>query len=163
MNYSTYLPVDVVNGEGTRCTLFVSGCNHKCEGCYNEITWNKNFGFEFTQEMEDQVIKDLQDEEVPRAGISLSGGDPLFGSNLKDIVKLIQRIKGECPGKNIWLWTGYTLIDLEKNKFKSQNDNIRWEIVQNVDVLIDGKFEQDKADPELYWRGSSNQIIHRFY
>jgi anaerobic ribonucleoside-triphosphate reductase activating protein len=153
MNYHKYHSVDVVNGEGTRCSLFVAGCIHQCKGCYNQTTLNPNSGHPFTQELEDQIIADLQDQRIKRRGLSLSGGDPLHPSNVDSILKLVQRVKAECPGKDIWLWSGYVLAELDA---KQKN------IVDLVDVLIDGKFEQDKYDPELLWRGSSNQVIHRF-
>lgn len=162
MNISNYLNVDVVNGEGTRVTLFVSGCDHCCKGCYNQKTWNKSFGYEYTKEIEDAIIKDLNDTFIKKRGISFLGGDPLFKDNVETILKLIKRIREECPDKDIWLWSGYTLKELEENKNNSKIDEMRYEIIKNIDCFIDGKFEQDKYDPELLWRGSSNQIIHRF-
>ncbi|PMH41389.1 anaerobic ribonucleotide reductase-activating protein [Vibrio sp. 10N.286.49.B3] len=153
MNYHTYHSIDVVNGEGTRCTLFVSGCIHQCKGCYNQSTWRPDAGHLFTQELEDKIIADLQDQRIKRRGLSLSGGDPLHPLNCSAILKLVQRVKTECPGKDIWLWTGYLLAELNQEQR---------EIIEHVDVLIDGKFEQDLYDPELFWRGSSNQVIHRF-
>ena len=153
MNYHRYYPVDVVNGEGTRCALFVAGCVHQCPGCYNKSTWGINSGKPFTQSLEDQIIKDLQDTEIKRQGLSLSGGDPLHPKNVPAILKLVKRVKSECDNKDIWLWTGYKLEELSADK---------QEVVSYVDVLIDGKFVQELADPRLLWRGSSNQIIYRF-
>jgi anaerobic ribonucleoside-triphosphate reductase activating protein len=153
MNYHRYYSVDVVNGEGTRCTLFVAGCVHQCPGCYNKSTWGISSGKPFTQSLEDQIIEDLQDTEIKRQGLSLSGGDPLHPQNVSAILKLVKRVKNECDNKDIWLWTGYKLDEL--------NDE-QQAVVDYIDVLIDGKFVQDLADPKLLWRGSSNQIIHRF-
>jgi anaerobic ribonucleoside-triphosphate reductase activating protein len=153
MNYHRYYPVDVVNGEGTRCVLFVAGCVHQCSGCYNKSTWGINSGSPFTQSLEDQIIKDLQDTEIKRQGLSLSGGDPLHPQNVPTILKLVQRVKSECANKDIWLWTGYKLGELTVEQQA---------IIPYIDVLIDGKFIQELADPRLLWRGSSNQIIHRF-
>lgn len=152
MNYHKYHQVDVVNGEGTRCTLFVSGCEHQCRGCYNQCTWSPDSGHPFTQELEDQIIADLQDTRIKRRGLSLSGGDPLHPANITVIHQLVTRVRAECPGKDIWLWTGYVIDDLNPEQKA---------IVDMIDVLIDGKFEQDKYDPSLLWRGSSNQVIHR--
>lgn len=143
----------MVNGEGTRCTLFVSGCEHNCRGCYNKSTLNPNSGHLFTQELEDQIITDLKDTRIRRRGLSLSGGDPLHPANIGSIYKLVIRVKEECPDKDIWMWTGYTIEELSSEQKA---------ILEHIDVLIDGKFEQDNYDPELLWRGSSNQIIHRF-
>lgn len=151
MNYHRYYPVDVVNGPGTRCTLFVAGCIHQCRGCYNQSTWSPNSGHPFTAELEEQIIRDLQDVEIKRQGLSLSGGDPLHPNNVPTILKLVKRIKAECHNKDIWLWTGYKITELDKSQ---------QEILAYIDVLIDGKFVQQLADPKLVWRGSSNQIIH---
>lgn len=151
MNYSQYYPIDVVNGLGTRATLFVSGCNHQCKGCYNQATWSPTSGHPFTDIIEDQIINDLNDSRVKRRGLSLSGGDPLHPENIAPILKLVKRVRNECEGKDIWLWTGYVISELNAQQ---------QEIVDLIDVLVDGKFEQDLADPSLEWRGSSNQIIH---
>jgi anaerobic ribonucleoside-triphosphate reductase activating protein len=110
-------------------------------------------GVLFTQEAEDKIINDLNDTRIKRRGLSLSGGDPLHPANVPHILKIVKRVREECPGKDIWVWTGYTLAEL---------DDAQREVVQYIDVLIDGKFEQDKKDLNLEWRGSSNQIIHRF-
>ncbi|MEL4428677.1 MULTISPECIES: anaerobic ribonucleoside-triphosphate reductase-activating protein [Shewanella] len=150
MNYHQYYPVDVVNGPGTRVTLFVSGCEHQCRGCYNQSTWDVRSGHLFDKTMEDTLIADLQDERIVRRGLSLSGGDPLLPANLEGILALVKRVKTECPGKDIWLWTGYTwdaLTDMQRA------------VLEYVDVLVDGKFEQSLADPSLPYRGSSNQVI----
>lgn len=154
MNYHRYYSVDVVNGPGTRCSLFVAGCVHQCRGCYNQSTWSLNSGFVFTQELEDQIIDDLQDVNIKRQGLSLSGGDPLHPQNVATILKLVQRVKLECHNKDIWLWTGYLLSELT---------NEQQAVLPYLDVLIDGKFEQKLADPKLIWRGSSNQIIHTLH
>ncbi|GAM60130.1 ribonucleotide reductase [Vibrio ishigakensis] len=153
MNYHNYYPVDVVNGPGTRCTLFVSGCIHQCRGCYNQSTWSPSSGHLFTQEMEDQIINDLKDTRIKKRGLSLSGGDPLLPSNVPHILKLVQRVKRECPDKDIWMWTGYLLAELTPEQ---------QEVIKYVDTLIDGKFEKDQADARLEWRGSANQVIHYF-
>ncbi len=153
MNYHKYYSVDVVNGPGTRCTLFVAGCEHHCRGCYNQSTWSLTSGHPYTKAIEDQIINDLNDTRIKRRGLSLSGGDPLHPSNVATVLRLVQRVKSECPDKDIWLWSGYRLADL--------NDEQR-QVIELVDVMIDGKFEQDLKDLNLQWRGSSNQIIHRF-
>lgn len=153
MNYHQYYPVDVVNGPGTRCTLFVSGCEHQCRGCYNQSTWRTDSGHPFTQAIEDQIIADLNDPRIRRRGLSLSGGDPLHPANVSAILALVKRVKAECPGKDIWLWTGYTLAELTPEQQA---------VIPYIDALVDGKFVQEQADPGLVWRGSANQIIHRF-
>lgn len=153
MNYHQYYPIDVVNGPGTRCTLFVSGCEHQCKGCYNQRTWSLSSGHPYTQELEDQIIADLNDTRIKRRGLSLSGGDPLHPANVDAVLRLVRRVKEECPDKDIWLWTGYRLADF---------NDAQQALLPYLDVLVDGKFEQALADPMLEWRGSANQVIHRF-
>lgn len=152
MNYHRYYPVDVVNGPGTRCTLFVAGCLHQCKGCYNKSTWNIDSGKPFTQTIENQIITDLQDQRIVRQGLSLSGGDPLHPQNIEAVLQLVKRTKLECPDKDIWLWTGYTLDQLTTSQRT---------VVNYLDVLVDGKFIQALYEPNLLWRGSHNQVIHK--
>ncbi|MGI0119780.1 anaerobic ribonucleoside-triphosphate reductase-activating protein [Zooshikella sp. RANM57] len=152
MNYHKYFSVDVINGPGTRCTLFVSGCEHRCEGCYNKATWHPNSGDKFTEKLQAQIISDLRDTRIKRRGLSLSGGDPLLPSNVDAILQLVKAVKKECPEKDIWLWTGYTLANLTAHQRQ---------VLPFIDVLIDGKFEAEQADPMLMWRGSTNQVIYQ--
>ena len=151
MFYHQYYSIDVVNGPATQWTLFVSGCEHQCRGCYNQSTWRVDSGHLFTTEMADRIIADLNDDAIKRRGLTLSGGDPLHPANQADVLTLVKRVRAECPGKDIWMWTGYLLAELSPRQ---------QEIVALIDVLIDGKFEQGLADPSLVWRGSSNQIVH---
>ncbi|MEI8658584.1 MULTISPECIES: anaerobic ribonucleoside-triphosphate reductase-activating protein [Vibrio] len=151
MNYHQYHPIDVVNGPGTRCTLFVSGCEHNCKGCYNQSTWSLRSGHPYTQDLENRIIADLNDTRIPKRGLSLSGGDPLHPQNVSAILHLVKRVKRECTDKDIWLWTGYLLSELSE---------AQKQVLEYIDVLIDGKFIKELADPSLDWRGSSNQVIH---
>lgn len=152
MNYHKYFPVDVVNGPGTRCTLFVSGCIHQCRGCYNQSTWNPTSGHLFDEAMAEQIIQDLKDTRIKRRGLSLSGGDPLHPENRGPLLELVKRVKQECPDKDVWLWTGFVMGQMEPEQEA---------LIELADVVIDGKFEQELADPSLKWRGSSNQVIYR--
>ncbi|MTI15044.1 anaerobic ribonucleoside-triphosphate reductase-activating protein [Sansalvadorimonas verongulae] len=152
MNYHKYYPLDVVNGEGTRCVLFVSGCAHKCVGCHNASTIKPDSGHPYTLELEEQILKDLGDTRIHRDGLSLSGGDPLFPSNLNDVGRLVRRAKEMYPEKDIWMWTGYELEELSKAQLA---------VVKYVDVLIDGRFVMAERNLSLAWRGSANQRILR--
>lgn len=152
MNYSKYYPVDVLNGEGTRCTLFVSGCIHHCRGCYNQSTLSVDAGAFFSEALADQIIADLNDTRIKRQGLTLSGGDPLHPNNVEQVLTLIKRVYNECVDKDIWLWSGYQLAELNAQQKA---------VIDLVHVFIDGKFEQALASTNLRWRGSSNQIIHR--
>ncbi len=100
----------------------------------------------------ERILADLSDRRIRRRGLSLSGGDPLHPDNILAITELVQRVKEACPDKDIWLWTGFQLAEL---------DVAQRQLIDDVDVLIDGKFEQSLADPNLLWRGSSNQVIYR--
>jgi anaerobic ribonucleoside-triphosphate reductase activating protein len=102
--------------------------------------------------MEDRLIADLNDARIPRQGLSLSGGDPLHPANVPSILQLVKRVRAECPGKDIWLWTGYRLAELDAQQMQ---------VVDRINVLIDGKFVQDLKDPALIWRGSANQVVHK--
>lgn len=154
MNYSAYYSVDVINGKGTRCTLFVSGCTHMCKGCYNKSTWSFEHGFLFDRSMEDKIIEDLNDKRIIRNGLSITGGDPLHPKNIDSVLSLVNRVKSECSAdKNIWCWTGYKLDELIGFGDKYID------ILSKIDILVDGKFILSKKDPSLPWRGSSNQNI----
>lgn len=150
MHIHRYYDVDIVNGPGTRCTLFVAGCEHQCRGCYNQSTWRLDSGVPFTLEMEEQLLADLQDTRIPRQGLSLSGGDPLHPHNVPHIRRLVKRVRQTCPGKDIWLWTGYRMQELNAAQRA---------VLVYLDVLIDGRFVEEEKDATLKWRGSRNQII----
>ncbi|MDO6583294.1 anaerobic ribonucleoside-triphosphate reductase-activating protein [Photobacterium sp. 2_MG-2023] len=152
MNFHQYYNCDVVNGSGTRCTLFVSGCEHQCRGCYNQATWPVSSGRYFDQKMEDAIIADLQDTRILRRGLSLSGGDPLHPANLGSISQLVKRVRQECPDKDIWLWTGYLMENLTAEQRR---------VTSYIDVMIDGPFIQALHHASLIWRGSSNQRVLR--
>lgn len=145
MNYDRYYTCDLVNGEGIRLTLFVTGCQHACPGCYNQSTWDRKAGKPFTAEIQQQVLDACERHD----GLSLSGGDPLHPQNRADILALCQAFKQRYPHKTLWLWTGYRM------------DEIRdLEILQHVDVLIDGRYEADLPTIKP-WRGSDNQCLYR--
>ena len=103
--------------------------------------------------MEQQIINDLKDTRIKRQGLTLSGGDPMHPRNVEALLPFVQRVKKECPDKDIWVWTGYKLDEL---------DDYQRQMLPYIDVLIDGKFIQEQADPSLVWRGSANQVIYRF-
>ena len=150
MHIHRYYDVDIVNGPGTRCTLFVAGCEHQCRGCYNQSTWRIDSGIPFTLAMEEQLLADLQDTRIPRQGLSLSGGDPLHPHNVPHIRRLVKRVRQTCPDKDIWLWTGYRMQEL---------DAAQRAVLDFLDVLIDGRFIEEEKAATLQWRGSRNQII----
>lgn len=151
MNYSEYYKCDTVNGEGIRCSLFVSGCSRGCKGCFNRQTWDYRYGKEYTQDFEDGVIKDLSNPYIQ--GLSVLGGNPLELKNFPTVLHLCKRVKSELPDKNIWLWCGQTLEEVKNNLIFS-------EILDIVDVVVDGPFIEELKDVSLKFKGSSNQNIN---
>jgi anaerobic ribonucleoside-triphosphate reductase activating protein len=146
MYYANILKDSMVNGDGLRIVLFVSGCEHHCKGCHNQITWNPNFGTLFTEETKNEIFKELDKDYI--SGITFSGGDPLFSTNLETVTELCKEIKEKYPTKTIWLYTGYTYDDVKD-----------FEVFKYVNYVVDGRFEIDKKVDGLEYRGSSNQKI----
>ena len=156
MNYGEIKSCDIANGEGIRVSLFVSGCTHHCKGCFNPQTWDFSFGSQFTEETEDYIIN-LMDKSYIK-GFSLLGGEPFEPSNQKVLVKFLKRLKALFPGKNIWCYTGY-LFDKDLLSPSRARCEFTDEMLGLLDVLVDGKFEEDSKDISLAYRGSANQRI----
>ena len=156
MNYADIKRVDVANGEGVRVSVFVRGCNHHCKGCFNECAWDFNYGNKFTEEQIDQVINYLDHDYI--SGLSLLGGEPLEKQNQEGLLPLVKKVKEKFPNKNIWCYTGF---DFEKDVVEKMvpNNETTKELLKYIDVVVDGKFEEDKKDLSLRFRGSSNQRI----
>ena len=156
MNYADIKKVDVSNGEGVRVSLFVSGCNHHCKGCFNEETWNFHYGKPFTEETEKQVLDYLDKSYI--AGLSLLGGEPFEHVNQQGLLPLLRKVKARFPEKNIWCYTGY-LFDQELLQESRARCEVTDELLSYIDVLVDGKFVEELKDLSLKFRGSSNQRI----
>ncbi len=156
MNYGLIKKNDIANGTGVRVSLFVSGCTHHCKGCFNSETWDFNYGKEYTTETQDEILKALDFKHI--AGLTLIGGEPMEPDNQRVLVKLVRAFKKKFPEKNIWCYTGYTL---EKDLLKESRVRceVTDEILSYIDVLVDGKFEIDKRNLMLKFRGSENQRI----
>lgn len=150
MKYAKIRKMDISNGEGVRVSLFVQGCSFHCKNCFNQETWDFNGGKEFTT-AEIQKIIELADKDYI-AGLSILGGEPLHNNNVDEVFHIVATFKEKFPNKDIWLWTGFKFEDAIK-------DSKRKLILCNIDVLIDGQFEEDKKDITLKWRGSSNQRV----
>lgn len=150
LNYSEIRKFDVTNGPGVRTTIFVSGCTHKCEGCFNEELQDFNYGNKWTKNEENEFISYVSDPVV--VGVNILGGEPLQQNMDSCLLDLLKRIKEEYPDKSIWLWTGYVFEDILDNKEKM-------DIIKLVDILVDGKFEIDKRNLKLKYRGSENQRV----
>lgn len=152
MNYSGINYCDMANGEGCRVSLFVSGCTLACKGCFNKQAWNFKYGEAYTPEFEEKLLERLADPFID--GLSVLGGDPMERTNAPVVLELCKRVKKELPSKTIWLWTGRTQGEILDGENVSAID-----ILNYVDVLIDGRYEESVKDESLEWRGSSNQRI----
>ena len=157
MNYGEIKKVDIANGTGVRVSLFVSGCTHHCKGCFNPDTWNFNFGKEYTKETEDSIIEALTPDYIE--GLSLLGGEPFEPQNQPTLVGLLKRIKLELPNKNVWCYSGYTYEELSGQKESRAFTEDTLEMLNMIDVLVDGEFVESLKDISLKFRGSSNQRI----
>lgn len=149
MNYIGLNKYDTANGEGIRISLFVSGCTLKCKGCFNEESWDFNAGKQFTIETLNEILKELGKDYI--SGLSILGGDPFESEHFNCIYNLVKTVKREYPNKTIWIWTGRLYEKIKDNR-----------ILDYVDVLVDGPFIEKLKDPELQYRGSSNQRIINF-
>jgi anaerobic ribonucleoside-triphosphate reductase activating protein len=157
MNYGQIYYNDVANGIGCRTSLFVSGCTHHCKGCFNEKTWDFNFGDAYSKNTEDEIIKSLEPSYIN--GLTILGGEPMEIVNQKHIRPLIERIKKEVPKATIWIYSGYTFEELTASSNKRCHGDDTTAILSMIDILVDGEFMEDKKDLTLRFRGSSNQRV----
>lgn len=156
MNYGEIKKYDIADGPGVRVSLFVSGCTHCCEGCFNSQTWDFNFGKPFTEETEEEILKAMSPSHI--SGFTLLGGEPFEPQNQKVIVELLRKIKKAYPDKNIWCYTGY-LFDRDLLGESRARCEYTDEMLSMIDVLVDGEFIAEKRNLMLNFRGSSNQRI----
>lgn len=156
MHYADIKKADIANGLGVRVSVFVSGCHHQCKNCFNKEAWDFNYGKEFTQKEIDKVLEELDHPYV--AGLSLLGGEPLEYINQQGLLPLVRQVKEKFPDKNIWCYTGYTFeTDVMDHMYKSWKETP--ELLSYIDVMVDGKFVEEKKNAKLRFRGSSNQRI----
>lgn len=163
MNYSNLIQYDCANGEGWRTTLFVSGCNLHCEGCFNQEAQDFSYGEKYTQNTHQLIYNYLSDPKI--SGLSILGGDPLC-QNMSGLMSLIDLCQDTHQlNKNVWMWSGITFEQILNGLdniyvFPYYHYNIaRYDLLKNIDVFIDGPFVEELKDPSLKWRGSSNQRI----
>ena len=153
MNYATIKNCDIANGPGVRVSLFVSGCTHRCPGCFNEVAWDFNYGQPFTEETIQAILEMLRPSYIK--GLTLLGGEPFEPQNQVDVVKLLRRVRAELPEKSIWAFSGYLF---EKDMLSGRIGDLS-EYLSYLDVLVDGPFVQAKKNLSLRFRGSENQRI----
>ena len=147
MRFSKIRKMDIADGPGVRVSIFMQGCEFNCKKCFNPETHDFNGGKEFTQETINKVIDLCNNENVK--GLSILGGEPLHPKNIEGTTKLAKEFKEKLPNKNIWMWSGFSFDKELKNK----------EILNYVDVLVDGPFIENLSNPMLKWKGSSNQRV----
>lgn len=146
MRYHNITKDDMLNGDGLRAVLWLSGCEHACKGCHNPITWDVNGGIEFDNTARNELFDLLEKDYI--SGVTFSGGDPLHPANINEVSLLINEIRETFPEKTIWLYTGYDWDEIKMFPF-----------IKNIDVLVDGEFVQELKDEKLHWKGSSNQNV----
>ncbi len=156
MNYATIKNCDIANGPGVRVSLFVSGCTHRCKGCFNEVAWDFDYGQPFTQKTVDTILTMLAPSHVK--GLTLLGGEPFEPQNQPAIVDLLRQVKRRYPEKSVWSFSGY-LFDRDILPGKLGDPEITREFLSYLDVLVDGPFVESKKNLSLRFRGSENQRL----
>ena len=146
MRYHNITQDDMNNGDGLRVVLWVAGCDHCCKECHNPVTWDPDGGLPFDEAAKAEIYEELDKEYV--SGITFSGGDPLLLRNREELTEFLKEIKKNYPEKTIWLYTGYEWKDIKN-----------MDIVNYLDVLVDGEFEVEKKELDLHWKGSANQMV----
>ena len=152
MNYATIKTYDTANGPGVRVSLFVSGCTHYCKDCFNSEAWDFNYGNDFTEDTIQEIIEAMNHDYI--TGLSLLGGEPFELINQKGLLPLLKKVKEVYPDKTIWAYSGFLYDELKEMDYPETK-----EILSLIDVLVDGKFVESLKDPNLYFRGSSNQRV----
>ena len=153
MNYATIKNCDIANGPGVRVSLFVSGCTHRCPGCFNEVAWDFDYGTPFTEETVEQILGMLRPNHI--RGLTLLGGEPFEPQNQGAIVELLRRVKQELPEKSIWAFSGYLFDkDILSGRLGDTSEYLSY-----LDVLVDGPFVEAKKNLSLRFRGSENQRL----
>ncbi|MBR3307086.1 MAG: anaerobic ribonucleoside-triphosphate reductase activating protein [Lachnospiraceae bacterium] len=146
MRYHNITHDDMLNGDGLRVVLWLSGCDHCCDGCQNPVTWDPEGGLLFDDAAEKEVFDQLDKSYI--SGLTFSGGDPLFPANRSDVRTFAAKVRERYPDKTIWLYTGYSWEDIAA-----------YPVMEYLDVLVDGEFVKKLKDNRLLWKGSSNQRV----
>lgn len=153
MNYAAIKKFDIANGPGVRVSLFVSGCRHRCKGCFNEEAWDFSYGASLTREVEDEILDACDKSHI--AGLSLLGGEPFEKENRAALITLTSRFKERFPEKNVWCYTGFTL---DGELLCEKSEDVK-KLLLNIDVIVDGRYVEELQSSSLIFRGSSNQRI----
>lgn len=146
IRYHNITKDDMLNGDGLRTVLWTAGCEHRCPGCQNPVTWDINGGLEFDEAAKEELFGYLAKPYI--SGITFSGGDPLLMCRRDEMTALVAEVRERFPDKTIWMYTGYKWKEVRKLP-----------VMRLIDVLVDGRFIEEKKDSTLCWRGSSNQHV----
>ena len=169
MNYHTITYPDQNNGDGLRVVLWLSGCSHHCYNCQNPQTWDANSGIPFDESAKKELFRELDKDYI--SGLTLTGGDPLFESNLDGVLELVNEIRLSFPNKSIWLYSGYQRAEcqpfnedglLKPDKFAPNLQKIlqkRYEVISRCNVMVDGRYIDSQRNPSKKWAGSDNQRV----
>lgn len=152
-HYAKIIPCDMANGIGIRVSIFFSGCNFHCKNCFNQELWDFNYGIPYIPVSVETTINRLLEPDYIK-GLSILGGEPFH--NLNNFYHLVLNVKEYTKNKDIWVWTGYTMSELEELRIQDKKVDY---ILNNIDYLVTGRYEDDKRDLTLRFRGSSNQKI----
>lgn len=147
MRYNKIRKMDISNGPGVRVSIFFQGCAFHCKNCFNPETWDFKAGKDFNDEVINKILDLCDDESI--AGLSMLGGEPWHPLNIEGTTKLAKAFKEKFPNKNIWSWSGFNF-----EEYLSKQDGIKF-----VDVIVDGQFVDELRNPNLKWKGSSNQRV----
>lgn len=156
MHYGTIKVADTGNGPGIRISLFVSGCTNYCKGCFQPETWDFKYGKPYTKETEDKIIKELSNSYYQ--GITILGGEPFEICNQRELIGLIRRIREELPNKDIWMYTG-NVFDVDLIPGGIKHCEVTDEILNSIDFLVDGRYEEEQKNICLRFKGSENQRV----
>ena len=156
MNYADIKKVDVANGPGVRVSLFVSGCTHHCPGCFNEQTWDFNYGQPYTEQTQTNILDMLNNNYIQ--GLTILGGEPMEPQNQPQVYDLVKAVRKRFPEKDIWIYSGYTFEELQNPEARCYTPNTK-DILCLIDVLVDGRFVLAEKDVTLAFRGSRNQRV----
>ena len=153
MKYQNIEKDSMLNGDGIRVVLWVSGCEHHCKGCQNPVAWDPNDGVEFDGKAVLEICAELEKDYV--SGLTISGGDPLHPANRETVLDICKNVKRLFPDKTIWLYTGYTMLGYALDICQNMSESI----LKYIDVLVDGRFIEELKDVHYKWAGSTNQIV----
>lgn len=157
MNYAEIKYCDIANGEGVRVSLFVSGCTHRCKNCFNRIAWDFNYGNEFTDDVAQTILDACAPEYI--SGITLLGGEPFEPENQPTLIKLLDAFRIRYPDKNVWCYSGYTYEEITGKKESRCFTDKTIEMLNKINILVDGEYVEDLHSLMLKFKGSSNQRL----